>query len=149
MNHLTQTTRDDFEYWLCNMDDFLEELFSQAPDEYRPKLDFTPASLDVVEKWILELFKSSDHAIEPAEKKKVNGLACYVGETFRRGLGGKWTIGLDDPKFVYHALPILTGSKAFAAPACPLTLITACANRRRGNYLSTIFENMKRRLTNV
>ena len=120
------------------MDDFLEEFIAQFPAEDRHHLDYSPSSLDVVEKWILKTYPDTDDMLVPSESERVNGVACYVGETFRKTLGGKWDIRLDDPKFAYYSMPILTG--AYDAE-CPLCLVTASADRRTGDFLRTVLEN--------
>jgi hypothetical protein len=93
-----------------------------------------------VEQWILDRYPNTDAMLVEDESRIVNRLACYIGETFRKTLGGRWSMRLDDPKFAFHGLPILIGGKGLATPECPLTLATASADRRRGNYMRTILE---------
>ncbi|VTR96976.1 hypothetical protein [Tuwongella immobilis] len=141
----TLSSRDDFEYWLSNMDDVLESFLAGQPEEIRRRLDFSGPSLDVVESIILRIYPDTDSMLEASQSQSVNALSCYVGETFRKTLGGKWDIRLDDPKFAFAGLPILVGGLNQAAPRCPLTLTTATADRRTGNYLRTILENAARK----
>jgi hypothetical protein len=138
------TNRDDFEHWLASMDDMLAAFIAQLPMEYQRGLDFSPASLDLIEAWILEKYPNTKSMLGAGEAVLVNGLACYIGETFRKTLGGKWTIRFDDRKFAFFGLPILTGSKGMAAPECPVTLATAAADRRRGTFLRKVLENALR-----
>ena len=132
------TTRDDFEYWLFSMNDFLEQFIAQFPEEDQSSLDYSPSSLDVVEAWILKTYLDTDAMLSSSESQAVNQAACYVGETFRKALGGKWDIQLDDPTYAYHSMPIISGTNI---SECPLTLVTAVADRRTGNYLRTVLEN--------
>src|SRR5437868_12085685 len=44
--------QDDFEYWLADMDDALERFCAQLPEAVRAKLDYSQASLDVLEGWM-------------------------------------------------------------------------------------------------
>ncbi len=120
------------------MDDFLEEFEAEFREEDRERLDFSPESLDLVEAWILKTYTDMDAMLRPTESHRVNRVACYVGETFRKTLGGKWDIRLDDPSFAFHAMPLVTGAND---PECPLTLVTAAADRRTGNYLRTVLQN--------
>jgi hypothetical protein len=101
------TTTDDFEHWLAAMDDHLKEFFAAMPEQVRDRLDYSPASLDLVERWILDKYPNTEAMLAEGESKSVNQLACYIGETFRKTLGGRWSIRLDDPKFAFHGLPIL------------------------------------------
>lgn len=139
------SNRDDFEHWLANMDDVLESFIASQTADIRQQLDFGPESLDVVESIILQAYPNTDSMLEPDQCRYVNAFACYIGETFRKRLGGKWDIRLNDPKFAFAGLPILVGGTNQNVPECPLTLATATADRRSGNYLRTIFENATRK----
>lgn len=139
------TTRENFEYWLADMDDALERFFWQVPDPIREKLDYSASSLDVLEQWLLERYPSTQAMLVPAESQILNGIARYVGETLRKTVGGRWNIQLDDPAYAFHGLPEITGFSERATPECPITLATAAADRRKGDYLRTIVEALKRR----
>jgi hypothetical protein len=134
-------SRDDFECWLANMDDVIESFLASQPEELRLQMDFGPHSLDVVESMILKTYSDTDSMLDASQSQLVNALSCYIGETFRKLLGGKWDIRLDDPKFAFAGLPILVGGANQSAPRCPLTLATSTADRRKGTYLRTILEN--------
>ena len=139
-------TEEQFEYWLADMDDALERFFATLPDEVRNQLDYSPQSLDVLEKWLLSKYSKMDELQRPSESRALDGMARYVGETFRKNLGGHWEIRLDDPKYVYYGMPQITGYSPKPTPEAPLTLVTAAVDRRRGNYWSTILANMKKSL---
>ena len=138
-------SREAFEYWLADMDDALERFMSTLPDTVRSQLDYSIASLDVLEDWILEKYASNSAMREPTESRIVDGLARYVGETLRKNIGGHWDIELENKKDVYYGMPQLTGFSPTPTPECPLRLVTTAASRRTGNFMSTILENMKRR----
>ena len=91
-------TRDDFEYWLADMDDALERFVAGLPEQVSRKLDFSLGSLDVLEQWTLEKYPNVASTRGQAESSTLDGLARYVGETFRRELGGRWEIRLDGLK---------------------------------------------------
>lgn len=135
---ITPASRDDFECWLATMDDFLEEFLAEFPAAERARLDYSAESLDIVEAWILNTYPSSEAAAAPTESQRLNRVACYVGEVFRKKLGTKWDIRLDDPSYVFYGMPIIVGRRV---DDCPLTLVTAAANRRTGKYLRTVLEN--------
>lgn len=140
MSRQAITTRDDFEFWLVVMDDALERFLAVLPPQIREKLDYSPSSLDALETWILDRYPSPQAMLERDQSRLVDGVARYIGETFRKTLGGYWDIRLDDPKFAFFALPILTGFEEKPTPFCPLTLATASADRRTGKYLCTILK---------
>jgi hypothetical protein len=136
--------RDRFELWLMDMDDALERFMDQVP-EVREKLDYSAESLDVLEKWLLERYPTFEAIIADSEKDMLDGMARYVGETFRKNLGGIWDIVLDDPKNVWYRLPIVTGFPGQGAPLSPVTMTTAAADRRTGTYWRTILQNLDKR----
>jgi len=135
---MKQTTRGDFESWLVDMDDALERFFDALPQEITDRLDFAPPSLDVLEKWILARFESTDQMLPASEAATVDGLARYIGETFRKAIGGRWGIRLDDPKYVFYGLPEIVGYSDKPTSLCPISLATASADRRSGKYLSGV-----------
>ena len=138
MNLQVSQMKEDFQCWLASMSEHLEEFAERFADVDRDRLDFSPSSLDVAEAWILRHYPSTKSMLDSREGQRVNGAACYVGETYRRVAGGTWTIDLDDPDSVFHALPILENNGNII---CPLSLVTATADRRTGNFLRTVLEN--------
>ena len=137
MESAAMTSRDDFEQWLMSIDDSIEELRQQIG---KP-LDYSPESLDVVEQWILKKYESTESMLSESESENVNLLASYVGETFRKAINGVWDIRLDDAKYAFFGMPIIRKRDGKSDAECPLTLVTASANRRTGNYLRILFDN--------
>ena len=128
-----------FQHWLVDMDDALERFLADVPDTIATKLDYTSTSLDVLESWLLGSYESVEAMLEPDQSARIDGAARYVGETFRRELGGQWALRLGDPSKVFYGLPELTGFR-MRTPLCPLTLVTASADRRTGNYLRSVLD---------
>lgn len=137
--------RDHFEDWLVDMDDAIDRFLETLPEDLSERLDFSPEALDVLEAWLLERYPSVDAALAETEKETLDGAARYVGETFRRALGGRWDIELDDPNDVNYRLPVLTGFQGEYSKQSPVTLVTAAVDRRSGNYLRAVLANIKRR----
>lgn len=71
----------------------------------------------------------------------VDGAARYIGESFRRVLGGRWFIDSSDGDNAYHGLPQLGGCRNQTSQICPLKMVTAAVGRRTGNFSRTILEN--------
>jgi hypothetical protein len=141
---MKQTTRDDFESWLVDMDDAIERFVDGLPQEVAQRLDFTPGSLDALEKWILGRYESTDQMLAASEAAVIDGLARYIGETFRKTIGGRWGIRLDDPKYVFYGLPEIIGYSDKPTSLCPISLATASADRRSGKYLSGVLASYVR-----
>ena len=138
-------TRDDFEYWLADMDDALDRFLASIPASVASHLDYSKPSLDVLEGWLLEKYTSHTSILRASESAFLDGASRYVGETFRHVLGGRWDIRLDDPKYVYYAMPQLTDFAPKTTPVCPSALTTAALNRRTGAYLSQTLTKMQQR----
>ena len=134
-------SREEFEHWLAAMDDNLDDFLSSLPREVRAQLDYTPGSLDVIEEWILKTYPDTYSMLPMDQSKTVNGLACYIGETYRKTRGGTWDIRLDDPDYVYHGLPIIVPANPNGVAECPLSVATASADRRTGKFIRSLLEN--------
>jgi len=112
------------------MDAPLQALRADYPD-----LSDGPKSLPALESIVLSEFETVDAALGPANTRRVDRLARYLGEVFRTTLGGEWGIELKDEKDAYFGLPVV---KTPVGIYCPLALVTATVDRRRGIYLSGI-----------
>lgn len=137
--------QDQFQNWLAHMDDALAEFSGRLPAALKEGLDYTPASLDRLEAFLLERYPSVQ-AIKAEPEPYLDGASRYVGEVFRRNIGGRWRIRTDDPKYVYAGLPELTFLKERDTPACPIKLVPTALARRTGTFLSTVFENQAQRI---
>ncbi|MGP4717565.1 hypothetical protein ACTXGL_13090 [Psychrobacter sp. T6-6] len=145
---MTEKTREErfdlFQYWLMDLSDALNRFIDSKPLCIRDKLDYSIESLDIIENYLLSQYSHNNEIIqEPADI--LNGYSIYVGETFRKVLRDKtdrdpntWKIELDDVDYVFYNLPII---KVGAYTGCPRALVTACLDRRKGNYFSKILMN--------
>lgn len=127
----------DFEVWLAYMPEALEEFLLSLPVAVAQSLDFSPASLAILEAWLLEefadvqVYKNSDIAI-------FDGVPRYVGEVIRRAVGGNWDIDLQNKKNVYYGTPVVVAKGR--TPVCPHKLATAALSRRSGDLFSGVAE---------
>ena len=117
--------------------DFFTEEFAK---EQNLTLDYSIESLDKLEGWILANYDEIKKLID--DSKMLDYLTVYIGETFRKQLGGKWYIDLKNKKNAYYSMPVLTDpSYRGEVYKAPMTYATACINRKKGNYISTILKN--------
>ena len=125
------------------MDDFLHE-FREHPlvIEAGIELDFSVASLDAVEALILKRFPKFEDVKKTAAASEINLFSIYVGETIRKNGGGRWGIDYEDEKMAFFSLPVVKGVGAKRVTDCPMTLVTASTDRRRGDYLSSVVRNL-------
>jgi hypothetical protein len=145
---MTADEDDLFEHWLAHMDDALAKFFARVPPGLKEALDFGPASLGRLEAFLLERYPSVQ-AIKADPEPYLDGAARYVGEVFRRHIGGRWRMRMDDPKYVYAGLPELTFSASRDTPVCPITLVSASLDRRTGAFISTVFGNSAKRIAST
>jgi len=133
-------TQSDFDEWLGRMDAELEAFKKTFPLAIREKLNYTPESFDVVEKWLLEQF--ADHRQMMADDHRVawDRVGRYIGETYRRHVGGRWACQVEDPKKVAYRVPHLVGYKGQRTPITTHLEGTAAIARRTGVYLRPLLE---------
>ena len=133
-------TQDDFEEWLVLIDFKMDYFTGEFAKEQNLKLDYSIESLDEIEGWILANYKEIKDLI--ADSKMLDYLTIYIGETFRKYIGGKWYIDLKNKKNAYYSMPVLTDpSYKYERYAATMTFATACIARKKGNYISTILRN--------
>jgi hypothetical protein len=137
--------REEFEYWLADMDDALDRFLQSLPADASSRLDYSIDSLNVLEAWILANYADSNEMLAAGQTANLNGAARYIGETMRRILGGHWDVDLTKKNNVYFGLPVITGFSSPPMPQSPLMLATATASRRKGDFLATVFANLVQR----
>ncbi len=136
-------TRDDFEYWLFVMDDKLGLLFGNLPVEVSGNLDYSVTSLTLLENWLLKSYPSVGDILKETEKDILDQLSRYVGETIRKNLGGIWNIDLIDKKNAYFGIPVVQRKGVWSE--CPVSMVTAATDRKKGDYMESIVNSMIRR----
>lgn len=131
-------TDHNFEEWLIMMSDKLDQLARELPREVSDALDYSSNSLAILESWLISSYASPEAMME-SDKYLLDRVACYVGECFRKKLGGRWTIDNSDPERAYYGLPVV---RTEGMPAhCPLPMVTAALDRRTGIEMKSILEN--------
>jgi hypothetical protein len=133
--------QERFEAWVDVMDDVLEQFKGLLPRGVAAKLDGSPDSLQALEDWILQTYADFDAIDAEQNTTLIDGAARYLGEVFRTHLGGIWDIQLGNPKDVNNGIPLIVGYCGQQTPLAPNDLVTACTDRRTGDYFLTIFRN--------
>lgn len=133
-------TQEDFQEWIFYISDKMDYFTEEFAKEQSLILDYSMESLDDLEAWILDHFDDAKELI--AEGQLLDYLTIYIGETFRKYIGGKWFIDLENKKNAYFSMPVLTDpSYKGVVYKPPMTYATACISRKKGNYISTILKN--------
>lgn len=134
-------TQENFQEWIFFISDKMEYFTDEFAKEHNLTLNYSIKSLDDLEKWILSNFKHYNELI--AKKELLDYLTIYIGETFRKHIGGKWFIDLKNKKNAYYSMPVLTDESYIGETyVAPMTFATACISRNKGNYISTILLNV-------
>jgi hypothetical protein len=134
------SARDLFEYWLIDMDDAIERVLERLPRDVAEKMDYSANSLDAIERYLLDKYGNSKEALKKSEAQLIDAMARYVGEVFRKKLGGKWDIELNDKDNVFYDIPQLVGMKNQTTQIAPLTLVTSSLSRREENHIRRVLE---------
>jgi hypothetical protein len=132
--NLTESEREKFEYWLFEMDDVLEPLVAAAASAgYR--LDYSLDSLDELEKYWLACGEG------PADGTAANRAARYLGEVFRKQVGGTWALCDNGPRYLYNKLPVLSGYSRLNIEFCPMAVFGGFATRAEAGSLRRAVES--------
>jgi hypothetical protein len=147
---LNMAMRDEFDYWIFYLCDVLEDFLDFLPFEVSENLDFSIESLDVIENWILERYSTLDAILSFDQSSILNALRIYIGETFRKIVGGHWDIELEDSDAVFFQEPVITDFDTYKLKTrvSPCSLVTASVDRRTGHYLRIVIENHLELLSN-
>ena len=86
---MTNAERDEkFQFWLTEMDSVVNRLIARVPQNTAERLNYSSASLDVLEAWLLSEYASVLEIKSESQKDTWDGASRYVGETYRKILGG-------------------------------------------------------------
>lgn len=102
------------------------------------KLDYSLESLIFLEKFLICSF--DDHDSLRKDVKFLNFSCQYLGDCFIEIYGGSWDVE-KDKKNVFYNLRVV---KKDNVKICPLTLISAAVNRKKGDYLYKVIDNYKK-----
>lgn len=115
-----------FQKFIFEMDDVMEVFLAFAMSKGF-RLDYSISSLDDLEVFI---DGSGDGA---RESELLNRCSRYLGEVFRKNLGGSWDLCLDDPKNIHYRLPVINRFSDVDLEFCPLAVVgNYVARKKRG-----------------
>ncbi|HEX4611828.1 MAG TPA: hypothetical protein VH092_26775, partial [Urbifossiella sp.] len=64
-----------------------------------------------------------------ADGSAANRAARYLGEVFRRQVGGTWRLCDKGPRYLYHGLPVIAGYATTDIEFCPVEMFANFAVR--------------------
>lgn len=124
---------EKFEQFLFEMDDVLEEFVGTAA-QAGFDLNYSTESLADLEKFIIANRDGSDRSFD-------NRAARYLGEVFRKVVGGKWELCLKNPKYMYFKLPVVSGYSAHPIEFCPIEMIANFKAKQNFGMLRTALDS--------
>jgi hypothetical protein len=95
-------------------------------------LDYSAESLDTLEPYLQgKLAAGANRELLKSQAGR------YVGETFRKLVGGKWELCLKEPSYLYFKMPVISGYSAEPIEFCPDDVT--------GNFLAWLKPGMLKR----
>jgi hypothetical protein len=141
MANLTDTAARDegFRAWLSLNDYLLDEFLSaDVPD--MPADAFTEDGLRSAENAAINRFADPDEALAEPNRELYDKFVRFIGETFIRSLGGRWTNKpLVDDGSAYLGVLFPWSSEPLTVP----TLFTSALARRTGQQWAFVYRNMR------
>lgn len=138
-------TQETFDEWIKEIPEKLNNITGEFAKKNNLKLDYSMASLDALEKWIL---KHYDVATDLKDDEDVlDMLALYVGETFMKHIGGEWYYEIGNEKSLFYKQILMKydedGDVSYRSARA---LCTSCISRNKGNLISS---TLKKSITKV
>jgi hypothetical protein len=87
-------------------------------------LDYSIASLD-------DLEMSLENRNDPNEEEYLKSRAAqYPGEVFRKNVGGRWELCIENPRDLYYKLPLISNYSKMNTSFCPIVLANFFHSRK-------------------
>ncbi|NUP49600.1 MAG: hypothetical protein HOW97_20160 [Catenulispora sp.] len=126
--------------WLQSMPVALEkQLAGYLPENFA--LTYERDSLAGIEAAILARLSEEGSADERRNAGFIDRCARYVGEVYvRAGEDARWDVG----QGMFQWYPMVAYHDGKTEPVSPLSLVNAAADRKRGTYLTMLFDNKQK-----
>ena len=133
-------TKENCKEWISCIPDKMDRFTHEFAGNNHLILDYTMASLNDLESWIIAHYQDVNELI--ADISTLDYITIYIGETFRKYLGGEWSIDLrDNENAPYPVLLLMDTANKGETQFSPMALTTECISRNKGNYVSGILFN--------
>jgi hypothetical protein len=123
--------------WVTFTEDRVNEWKENITKELADKLDWTPESLPLIEKYAIENYTIAD---QEDKKKRIalDAIVSYVGDVIRKNIPEViWKIDLDDKTNIFYNLPYLVFK--MGVPICPHHLVQDALKDKTGSEFTDRF----------
>lgn len=132
--------RKNFESWVATIDERLIDWFNVLDEGYRTLFDYSVASLDEVEKYLISKYELEDLK-ESKNKYDIDGAASYIIKVFATHWAKhKFTIELDDERNILFNRPAIITDPAIGMAFSPYRIIPSTLNLKRVGGFRKILE---------
>jgi hypothetical protein len=130
---------DQFEKWRTLVEVAIQQFMSRLPSQVSEKLDYSRESLEVLGDWFLTTYPPYETIEDPAKVIVSDGLMYYLGETYRKNLGGYWNMHFAEvePDYRYGEWPVIEGFPENDA-LCPWYIIFKMGELRDKSLFSNV-----------
>jgi hypothetical protein len=133
MKILASDELEKFEQFLFEMDDVLEE-FTAFASQAGFDLNYSVESLADLERFLVSNNQCNSGSND-------NRAARYLGEVFRKLVGGKWELCLKNPKYLYYKQPVVSGYSTRPIEFCPIEMIANFKSKQKSGMLRAAVES--------
>lgn len=136
----------DLQVWLDAMEERYYELKSFLPKNISKELNFQIDSLDYLESYILDSYKTIDEFLELDSKTLIRDkMARYFGEVARLNVEKcAWYIQRENKRSIYFNIPVIYIVSPSQHIDSPYHVITASIDRKNGHFLKKMITNYQR-----
>lgn len=131
-------TESDFEYWVFEMDDKLESFIASLYGGIKTQLDYSVNSLEKTEQWLINTYKTPETIDALHRAITVDGFCRYIGEVFRKKIGGYWDMSFKNSSDEQSG-PYITGFDDSGRIIAPYLLMKKLLELKSGVYLRNYF----------
>lgn len=143
-NSWKKEKRANFEAWIQTLETRLAKWFSMIDPQFAATLDFSPESLDEVEKYLVEKYDLKDLK-NPKNKTEIDAAASYILKVFSLNWSNpRYVIELDDEKNILFNRPAIITQPQIGMAFSPYQILPSTINLKRIGGMRKVLESKKR-----
>jgi hypothetical protein len=130
MKKLTDKDHEKFNQWIFSIDDSIEELV-ELGKKHGVVLNFSIDTPDKLEKLLLKL------QTEKKDSHQLNIFGQYLGEFFRKTVGGSWKLDDDEGNMLTFNKPVIAGHNDVGYVFDPIEIIEIYVVRKKSGTIAS------------